>query len=132
MLYDTTEKKVRGLITHFPVSKISEQLEETKKRADEDRINFDTELIRIGKEAAKAQEEFGEERKKLTRQYDDVTGEKAKVESTKKELEKAFHAEMAALQASFERKVETLKRVHESEMKQLIDNWPGDEKPILL
>ena len=136
MLYDTTEKKIRGLITHFPVSKISKELEEAKQQAVRDR---DTEINKVRADASTERETLAKKLSDQEKSYSTLSTEKnalqsrnETLENTNKSLTEAFQHEMAALTASFERKAETLKRVHESEVQQLIDNWPGDEKPILL
>ena len=136
MLYDTTEKKIRGLITHFPVSKISKELEEAKQQAVRDR---DTEINKVRADASTERETLAKKLSDQEKSYSTLSTEKSALQSrnetlenTNKSLTEAFQHEMGALTASFERKAETLKRVHESEVQQLIDNWPGDEKPILL
>lgn len=139
MLYDTTEKKIRGLITHFPVSKISKELEEAKQQAIRDRAAFDAEINQVRADASTERETLAKKLSDQEKSYSTLSTEKnalqsrnETLENTNKSLTEAFQHEMAALTASFERKAETLKRVHESEVQQLIDNWPGDEKPILL
>ena len=44
-------------------------------------------------------------------------------------LRKSLHEELDALAAQYEKGVNVLKRVHQSELQQVIDHWPGDEKP---